>query len=403
MADAANENWTADYNGPGYYESIEEEHGRPSTRFPLEDCDTVCGHSIDWLVKGAIPRIGVQFLAGASTAGKSFTAIDLVSCVARGEPFLGKRTLQSGAMYVAAEGANGMRRRFEGARSRTGGWNGLVHMTARAPNLTRPEDVDGLLAEANELQIRMAAQGHQLGIIVIDTLSASLAGADENNGADMGMVLRSLQRLAEELKVCVFVVAHLGKDAHRGLRGWSGLKANADGEMIIDAADETGTRVLTITKVKDGEAGQKFAFGLEVVELGVDLDGDAVTTCVIDWARPIPVQNAKRRLTPAREIILTALDRLICAGRTQPIVINDVIGVGAQPGTRGVQFKALRELAFELGLGGEAPTDEHQTKLWLDKRRKAFTNNLDGLVTTKYVRNEGHLVWPIPKPANGQP
>lgn len=398
MTHAANDDMAEGFGTPGYFEAIEAEFGQAVTSFPMEDCDTIHGHSAPWLLKGVIPLTGVFFIVGASTAGKSFASVDLASHIARGEPFLGKRTLKSGGIYVAAEGADGVRRRFEGARTRTGGWDGLLHMTPRAPDLTKAADVEGLLADAKVLQARLEARGERLGFILIDTLSASLAGADENSGADMATVMRSLQRLAEELGVCVMVVAHLGKEAHRGLRGWSGLKANADGEMIIESADEDGTRILTVTKVKDGEAGQKFAFGLEVIELGHDGDGDPITTCLVDWSRSLPTKTAKSSLTPDRQIILTALDRLIDANLAHPIVINETIGVGARPGTRGVKSEDLRDQAYELGLGGVVPNEPHAKKLWIDRRRKSFANNFGFLVSEKFIRHEGDLVWPIPKP-----
>jgi hypothetical protein len=47
------------------------------------------------------------------------------------------------------------------------------------------------------------------------------------------------------------------------------------------AKPSTALRKAVVTKMRDGEAGQEFAYRLSVVETGRDADGEAVTTCVV--------------------------------------------------------------------------------------------------------------------------
>jgi hypothetical protein len=69
-------------------------------------------------------------------------------------------------------------------------------------------------------------------------------------------------------------------------------------------------RVATVEKVRDGVTGATFAFDLEVVELGLDADGDPVTTCLVrhveETVRP---KSAKRdrTLSPDEQLALDAL------------------------------------------------------------------------------------------------
>ena len=77
------------------------------------------------------------------------------------------------------------------------------------------------------------------------------------------------------------LVHHAGKDASKGARGWSGIKAAVDAEIEVIRDDENGTRTVHVSKVKDGEDGARWGFKLDVVSIGIDQDGDEVTSCAV--------------------------------------------------------------------------------------------------------------------------
>src|SRR5262249_23931254 len=127
-----------------------------------------------------------------------------------------------------------------------------------APDLRDDGDLIKLRATLTEASTVMEARGDRLGLVIIDTLSPSTPGADENLARDMGPVLKKLQDLAREFRILILVVAHPGKDEAKKIRGWSGLLANADGVILIEAPDIFGVRRGTIEKVKNGPAGGTF-------------------------------------------------------------------------------------------------------------------------------------------------
>ena len=94
-------------------------------------------------------------------------------------------------------------------------------------------------------------------------------------------------------------VHHAGKDASKGSRGWSGIKAAADAQIEV-LRHESGEREIHLEKMKDGEDGVRFGFKLEVVELGVDRDGDIVTSCVAIEA-DLPVAKVDDK--PSRGVV----------------------------------------------------------------------------------------------------
>lgn len=174
-------------------------------------------------------------------------------------------------VYIAAEGAGGFRNRMVAYETRWGcepGF-GVIHA---APNLRLKEDA---LAVARSVKAYGGAD-----VVIVDTLAQVSPGADENGGKDMGPVLDHCRGISRALSgALVVLVHHAGKDTSKGSRGWSGLKAAVDAE--IEVARTPGGRLIRISKQKDGEDGQQWGFGLDVVQIGADEDGDPITSCVV--------------------------------------------------------------------------------------------------------------------------
>ena len=202
-----------------------EDFARKPSRFVLEDFDTLEPGVALERVKGLWPRCGLCFVGGPSMSGKSFWTLDALARVCRGEPVLGRKSVPAGTLYIASEGAHGVRKRIKALREKIGGLGGAFQFIGQAPNLRSEDDLADLRETMADAQAAMRAKGLELGVVAIDTLSASIPGADENSAADMSPVLHALQGMAAELGLLVLVIAHTGKDETRGLRGWSGLLA----------------------------------------------------------------------------------------------------------------------------------------------------------------------------------
>ena len=388
------------------FPTVETFDRRPA-RFIRENFDDLePGVALD-RVKGLWPRSGLCFVGGPSMSGKSFWALDALARICRGEDVLGRRSVQAGCLYVAAEGAAGVRKRITALRGKIGTLDGTFQFIGQAPNLRDADDLAELREAIEQSKAELQAAGHDLGIVCLDTLSASIPGADENSAADMSPVLHALQAMAAELGLLVLIIAHTGKDETRGLRGWSGLLANADGVIMLEAPDGE-TRTGTVLKVKDGLSGDRFAFVLERVVLGLDDDGDEVSTCVIQETDAPERPRSGRRPSKAGgtgDLILSALGRVL---EDKP---RDIRAPGAPPGQQGVSAHDLRPMAFQIGVGGPSPdappdaSEDERGKLerkWSDQRRKDFKRGLDHLLEDKTLRQEGELIWLVksrPRPA----
>ncbi len=351
-----------------------------NSRFVREDFDTLEPGDLQWVVKGLWPRSGVCFVAGPSMSGKSFWVLDKLVNVVRGHPILNRRSKRSGVIYVAAEGALGVRRRIQALRNEIGTLGGAFEFIGQAPNLTDPDDVAVLTDTLIEARDLMASRNSRLGVVVIDTLSAATPGADENTAKDMGPVLNALQTMAIDMNLLVLIVAHTGKNEERGMRGWSGLLANADGLIMMDSPTD-GARSGTVVKVKDGSAGDRFGFELKIIVLGHDEDGDEITTCqVIDTEAPVKAGNSKR-WSPKLDLVMRCFN--LCIGDGNHVEVPAVNGV--LKGTRGVTREVLRQRMTAEGYtaGTENP----------ESIRRAMNRTIDQLIEHKRLRANEHYVW----------
>jgi AAA domain len=157
-------------------------------------------------------------------------------------------------------------------------------------------------------------------LVVIDTVSRVLAGGNENAPDDMGALVRALDRLRDTLGCHVLAVHHLGKDINRGGRGHSLLHCAIDTEITVTRDDAVSISTASITKQRDGISGQQIAFRLQPVELDFDVDGDPVTSCVVEPVGDYqPAKAAARALTASQRRALELLAEAISrAGEVPP-------------------------------------------------------------------------------------
>lgn len=218
---------------------------------------------LEWFVHGVLPEAELCAVFGASGAGKTFFVLHLVAAIAKGGTFYGIEATQAPVAVVALEGVHGFRDRLRAYSTRHGAVPNL-HIAHGTLNLREP-------GSEREIVPHLQAIGPR-GLLVVDTMAQATPGADENSGKDMGAVVARIKAIHRRTGWAVLLVAHSGKDARAGLRGWSGIKAALDCE--IEVIRTAGYRAATISKLKDGAGeGNEFRFDIETVVLGADRQG----------------------------------------------------------------------------------------------------------------------------------
>lgn len=314
---------------------------------------------IPWLVKNFLPKATLGVIYGESGSGKSFLAYDLCAAISRGlDTWCGKRVSQGRVLIVVAEGAQGFRQRIDaychqqGIRPRD---FDVDYISDFIPNLTMPNLITDLIKEIKERQ--------PYDLIVMDTFAQVMAGADENSGKDVGSALAQCKRIHIDTGAMVLLVHHSGKDAGKGARGWSGLRAAADVELEITRKDND--RAIKVTKLKDGQDGASMGFKLHTVTLGEDDDGDDITSCIVEFCEvPAKLKNDKgikgtnKRLAfdKAHDLIgLTPEGELLRAELIAAMVPEMVLKSGERDQRKGLAARAITALVSDGLLDENAP------------------------------------------------
>lgn len=277
-----------------------------AVRFPFESADAFAARPLPtWIVKDVLPQAGLAVVFGASGSGKTFLALDLAAAVALGLPWRGHKSKRGRVAYLVAEGAAGFRKRVRAYcqwhNVKLGDDALVVH--GGAPNLLLPGDTRALIES-------LQAAG-ELAVVVIDTAAQVTPGGNENTSEDMGRLVAHCRKIHEATGALVLLIHHSGKDASKGARGWSGLRAAVDAELEV-IREDNGVRTVTLSKQKDAADGDRLGFTLRTVEICTDEDGDPVTSCVVEPCdaparKPVKAES-KTQAQAAFEVVRAMLD-----------------------------------------------------------------------------------------------
>lgn len=259
------------------------------------------------LVNGLIPAESYGYVFGASGVGKSFVVLNMAHAVATGSNWLGEPdyTVEKPgiAVYVAAEGANGVRVRKRAMEQETGVNAPLLRILPAAPMM---DGSDGhLLAETlKELENRM---GEPVRMVVLDTLSQAMEG-DQNAAEATGAFVRGCQEVQAN-GAAVVVVHHSGLSDENRMRGSTNLKAAGDFEFCIKGSTES-TIGIHQTKAKDLEPleGALVLKPRKVTINGLQrANGEPMTSLVVEKASLAQQLNAESKLSANERTLMEVM------------------------------------------------------------------------------------------------
>lgn len=317
--------------------------------------------SVSWIVKDFLPKATLGVLFGESGSGKTFASYDLCAAVCRGIEWNGKRVTKGRVLYVVAEGVAGFVNRIKAYCHQQGIQPSDIDMDVISdltPNLLEPAQITDLIKDIKKRE--------PYDLIVMDTFAQVMPGANENSGEDVGKALAECKRIHRHTGAMVLLVHHSGKDASKGARGWSGLRAAADVELEVLRSDEL--RSISVTKLKDGQDGANIGFKLHTVILGEDEDGDDITSCIVEYTNT-------GRATKEKGAVVGPKERQIL------MVLNEVFGLGTD------QKMPLPELIEAAAAQLAPPVDGKR-----DNRKRDVTRCIDSLSAKNYLFVEDGMV-----------
>lgn len=376
---------------------------RPKSRYNALEWSRLdeAGPELDFLVDGWLTEGERSVIGGPSKSGKSFLAIHLAMCVCRGQDFFNWPVKRGGVVYQAGEGAKGVKRRLKAYRKHFDVGDDedvpFVFLGSKVDLYSRDGDTQGLIDEIKAWGLVMS---YPLRLVVIDTLATATAGADENSGKDMSIVLANIARIADETGAAVMLVHHMNAEGKK-LRGHTSVYANVDQVITVICDEETKMRTATLSKQKDDEDGLTIRFALASVTVGYNERTQRdVTSCVVlsvsekdrlkkeQERQGFPVNPTERR------IMMNLFDTVDRYGK---FVASEKDGPRAAIGKVVVEWDWFRDVSLE-----KIPEIADREKA-VDQIRKEFARAKDVLIKWGVIGVSKPYLWWAGKPVRGFP
>ena len=378
---------------------------------------------LQWLVKSVMQRGEMSVWFGDWGTGKSFLLTDCSFSIARGSDWFGLRTRPGLVVYQAGEGEIGFGNRMEAWRRHHRLEDGddipFVALPCRINLFADEADLDKLITELQAWSTFY--NSIPLELFVVDTFSAATAGADENSGKDVGLVLERGRRIALATGSHVAIVHHVPKSGSTP-RGWSGFLGNVDSAVLVETLENQheeeerdgkfvrrAVHQFTVVKQKDAESRHQRQFTLPQVVIGQDAEGDAITSCIV---RPFSTGSAAQevkaapsnyaKLNPSNADVFRSLMRAINKhGETAPVP-------GVPEGVRPVRIARWLDDQIELKIGYEEINEKLRAAVRKRVQRAQAEWINRGLIAKHDVwvwrtAIKVHMIDPPPHSAHSQP
>lgn len=220
-----------------------------------------------FLIDRHIPQVSTGFLYSAPGIGKSFLALDMALTLAFGQEDWHGDKIDAGedhpsVLYIAAEGSFGFRNRvraWRAARDIDPDRDDTFVMIERTIDFMNPDDINKLIRTINKAVQRRPC------LVVVDTVSRSMPGADENLQKEMTLFVKACDHVKDAFQCAVIGVHHAGKSGD--MRGSTVLRGAGDFVFKLERAKGAQIGHLTCEKQKDGPDGWTEPYLFEPVAL----------------------------------------------------------------------------------------------------------------------------------------
>jgi hypothetical protein len=265
-------------------------------------------------VEDTLTTGGMSVIYGDSNVGKTFVAMNLAYSISTGQDWFTKDVDRGAVLYIASEGGGGIRKRIEALKRA----NPLTHNAAALAIIPAPVDLLDPDADQGKIidAIKRTEDNYSMAVsmFVVDTLSRAMAGGNENSPEDMTGFVRNVDGVRKESGSHAMIIHHTGKDAAKGSRGHSSLKAATDTEIALKKTGN-GWGAMETTKQRDLEAWEEMSFRLVTMELGKNRRDKEVTTCVVEMVDA----PAQKRIDGRAGELLDVINNVLSNPNRQPI------------------------------------------------------------------------------------
>lgn len=262
-------------------EELEPEQETPSRSLSLRKLSTVSSKRTRFLWDKMIPQSAVCLAAGRGGTGKSSFMIWLAAQINNGQLPGELRGERHSVLYVSHEDS------LDEVVAPRADANGVDRDLFFSLGISSKE-LDGLtvprLPEDMPI-IRQAIAETGAKLLIIDPITSTLSGADNDKMADVRQVMDPLNQLAAELSISVIGIAHFRKgggnqaDLISGSHAW---RDAARAVMLFARDEDSDSTVMTLEKINSGEAGKSFKYRLDIIQQLTD-EGSLTDVARVVW------------------------------------------------------------------------------------------------------------------------
>ena len=279
-------------SGPGVWEVVEEP-GAPTASGNADDIKEPATGGAElfdlynpeqmealppprWLVEDLISEDGLSILYGEPGSFKSFIALDMALRIAIGMDWHGAAIKKTGVIYIAGEGLRGVGKRIAGWRRhhRMEKIDAPFYVLPQAVQVLDPAQRAKLIRTIESLKGNIWA--NEVGLIVVDTVSRSIAGIDENTQDTMTQFVDACDEIKRAAGGALLGIHHSGKDKEKGMRGSSVLLGAVDASLRLTKSERIVT--MQTEKQKDAEQSAPVYFTMQKIEW--EGDDEPVSTLI---------------------------------------------------------------------------------------------------------------------------
>jgi hypothetical protein len=280
-------------------------------------------------------------------------------------------------VYLAAERGPTTRRRMMAFRKHHEVSRAAVAVIEGAADLTNG------LEDAVALAERISELGKSRGLppvwIIVDTLSRTFGGADQNKAQDMGKFIRAVDKIIEKTGAHVTVIHHTPWEGERA-KGAIDLDGAVDASFLV--RNNNGRYTLRCDGGNDQEEGLITAYTMKSVVIGIDERGKATDAPVVirDESSATDSNDGDIRLSSKKPVL---------AVRLFEIAIREKGEANTVDGRIAVHKTDLKEIILREQRRGSNATDAS---------RESMVRRIIGDIRAKAANEIGE--WFYPKAAN---
>ena len=264
--------------------------------------------SAEWLAEGLVPEGGIVMFAGKPKAGKTSLVLDLAVCVARGEPFLGRRVKRGRVLLLELEEHPDRLREKLQRTGLTGEEEVFVHVGS-APVTDPLTWLSYLIAT------------YRPTLAIIDPVLKLLRVKDANAYSEVSLACEPLSTIARGTGCALGLVHHANKTGEGGdaVLGSQSLLGLVDTVFLLKRHEDVRT-VSTMQR-----------YGTDLEETVLDMDSETGLIGIAGSFSEIRIEGVMHQIT---EAVRKAFDPMTEAE------IREAVG-----GDRAVVAKAIRQAA----------------------------------------------------------